>query len=182
MRAFIAIDLPQILKEKIAKIEDNLKACGLEAKWVNPKNLHLTLKFLGEVKEEKLEKVKESIETAAKNFIAFKANLKSFGFFPNQERPRVFFISSDNEEKLKKIALDLEEKLEKAGFPREGRFKSHLTLARLKNTSNISCFIKKLEGVTVNETFPIDKIILFKSTLTKDGSIYEKVSTSSLTA
>lgn len=173
MRMFIAIELPSQIQESLAKIEIILKKCGIDAKWVEPDNIHLTLKFLGEVEEERIEGIKRILQETANLFNSFTVRFKDFGFFPDERRPRVFFVSTDNEETLKDIAQKIEERLEKIGFPKEDRFKSHLTLARLKGLKNIGCLKGEIKNISLNETFPVKEITFFKSTLTKTCPIYE---------
>jgi 2'-5' RNA ligase len=180
MRTFIAIDLPSYIKEKIYNITEIFKGCNLNAKWVEKDNFHMTLKFLGEIEEKKLEGIKKIIEIVANKFHNFEINLKEFGFFPNEKNPRVFFLSTDKEEALKTIATNLEEELENIGFPKENRFKSHITLARFKSRKNLDCLKRKIKEVAIQEKFTINGITLFKSTLTKYGPIYEEIFKKSL--
>jgi len=181
MRTFIAIDLPSSLKEKIKKVLEKFKKCNLNAKWVESNNLHLTLKFLGEIKEDNLERIKKIIDTVAKKISSFEVSLKEFSFFPHPNNPRVFFISTDKEEKLREIAQDLEEQLLPLGFKKENRFKAHITLARFKSKKNIDCLKKELKNVSLKEDFLIKEIVLFKSILTSFGPIYEEIFKSNLT-
>jgi len=182
MRAFIAIDLPEKIKKKIAELENDFKKCNLTFKWVKPENLHLTLKFLGNINQEQINKINEAITTVSGKFAAFEASLSSFGFFPNARKPRVFFISIDKEELFKSIASELEKELETLGFEKEDRFKSHITLARIKNLKNIESLKEKIKNTRLDEEFPADTITLYKSTLTKEGPIYGKIFKSNLTA
>jgi len=182
MRIFIAIDLPQEIKNKIDQIQSDFKKCDLAFKWVKPENIHLTLKFLGEIKQDRLDEIKKTIIEVSQNFKAFQANLSEFGFFPNERRPRVFFIATSEQDLLKSIAQKLEEGLEKIGFEAEGRFKSHITLARIKSPQNIDCLKQKIKEIKLVQNLPIKEIILFKSTLTGTGPIYEKIFKSSLTS
>ncbi|MBU1133375.1 MAG: RNA 2',3'-cyclic phosphodiesterase [Candidatus Omnitrophica bacterium] len=175
MRVFIAIKLPANIKDELRQIEADLGKCNLAVKWVDPQNMHLTLKFLGKVAEEKIEEIKKIIEDVAAQFNPFVVNFKEFGFFPNERRPRIFFISTDKEDKLKNISVVLEKRLEKIGFKPEFRFKSHITLARFKETKNIDCLKREVENITIEETFPVKEITLVKSTLTKSGPIYEEI-------
>lgn len=146
MRLFIALNLPADIKAHLQQTQDILKKCAVEAKWVETKNLHITLKFLGEIKEEsKTEKIKEIIAAGGRRFNSISVSLTNFGFFPNENRPRVFFIATDKEDSLKNIADFLEDKLEPLGFAKENRFKSHITLARLKSPKNIDCLKKEME-------------------------------------
>jgi len=180
MRTFIAIGLPERIKNKIAELENDLKKCDLAFRWVKPENLHLTLKFLGDIGQGQITKIKEAITKVSGKFAAFEAGFNGFGFFPNERRPRVFFISIDKEKLLKSIAGELEEELETLGFEKKNRFKSHLTLARIKDLKNIECLKAKIKNTQLDEKFLIRAIILYKSTLTKEGPIYGKIARSSL--
>jgi 2'-5' RNA ligase len=102
-------------------------------------------------------------------------NLTKFGFFPNENYIRIVFIATDKEEILKKVAFELEEGLEKLGFPKEGRFSSHLTLARLRSKKNLDCLKKEIKNIAIREKFVVSEITLFKSTLKPTGPVYEKI-------
>jgi len=182
MRLFIGIDLPSPIKEKIGRIINSLKECDLDARWVNSKNVHLTLKFLGQVEEEKISLISKSIEGIANEFNILKTEFRYFGFFPNNKKPKVLFIGTDQDNTLKNIFQKLENKLEGLGFKKEDRFKSHITLARLKSLKNITCLKDKIEKLALPDSFIIDKIILFKSTLSNLGPIYEKVFSANFTS
>jgi 2'-5' RNA ligase len=182
MRTFIAIDLPSQIKEKIVQIQQTFKECDLAFKWVKAEYIHLTLKFLGNIEEKQVAEVKKIITEVAQKNKALKAKFTEFGFFPNEKRPRVFFIATSHEDLLKSIAEELESKLEDIGFLAEHRFKSHLTLARIKSLENIDCLKGKCKEVKLTEEFTINELILFKSILTRSGPIYEKIFTSPLAA
>lgn len=181
MRTFIAVELPLDIKEKIAKTTQPLQNLKLDANWVKNQNLHLTLKFLGEIKEAELDKITEIIDKTAKSFKAFRTGLGTFGFFPNEKRPRVFFIEAETKNVLESIAEALESLLEKIGFKKEGRFKSHITLARMKSSANIESLKSEIDKITFKEEFLVKEIALFKSALTSGGPIYEKIFKSNLT-
>ena len=180
MRLFIAIPIPGNIKDCIRDLEDSLKKCDLFAKWVNPDNIHMTLKFLGEIKEEKIPLIQKAISETCLNFSSLEVNLTEFGFFPNERNPRVFFVSTDKEEILQRIAYVLEEKLEPLGFEREYRFRSHLTLCRLKGRKNIEKLVAKTKEIKPGKSFPINEVILYKSTLTPKGPIYTEMFRQSL--
>ncbi|MFH1504570.1 MAG: RNA 2',3'-cyclic phosphodiesterase [Candidatus Omnitrophota bacterium] len=180
MRVFIAITLPIGIKKKIEKAEASFKECGLDAIWVKAENIHLTFKFLGNVDEKNIPSMKKEIEETASQFNSLTLNLENFGFFPSEKRPRVFFVSTDKEEILKKISQELENRLGKIGFEKEDRFKSHITLARLKSPKNIDCLIKKIKNTKIEANFPVQEITLYKSTLTSSGPIYNKILTAGL--
>ena len=180
MRAFIGIDLPFKTKDKISKIQEDLKALNLKLKWANSKNIHLTLKFLGNIKELRIPEIKEAINKTTKDLSAFEISLKDFGFFPNQNKPRVFFIETSKANLLKSIADKLEDSLAKIGFEKEGRFKSHITLARIKALDNIALLKDKIETIKLEEKFQIKAVTLYQSTLTPDGPIYKEIYTNNL--
>ena len=180
MRTFIAVDLPKELKEKISSIIEKLAKCDLQAKWVKPENIHMTLKFLGNVDEKQIDVVKSIISEVTLTFKKIVVECSEFGFFPNEKHPRVFFIKTDKEDQLRKIYQELEEKLSHIGFEKEERFKSHLTLCRFKGKRNIDCLIREIKGIKFSQKLNIEEIALFKSTLTRSGPIYEKIFTASL--
>ncbi|MFH1771722.1 MAG: RNA 2',3'-cyclic phosphodiesterase [Candidatus Omnitrophota bacterium] len=175
MRTFIAIDIPREIKKRLVSYQETFKACRINAKWVNIDNSHLTLKFLGEVNEERIDIIKQIIDSSARLYDSFNVKLKSFGFFPDQKKPRVFFVSTDNEKGLKRLSLTLEEKLSDLGFAKEGKFKSHITLARFKSLDDLSCLINEIEKIVPEGNFSVDHISLYKSTLTSKGPIYDEI-------
>ena len=177
MRTFVAIPIPESVKEYLGNIQIQFKKCNVPAKWVNIQNIHITLKFLGEVKEYTIEPVKDAIKEIADKLSPIKIDLINFGFFPNERNPRVFFTETSKEEILQKAAYDLEEKLEPLGFAPEHKFKSHITLARLKGKTNIHCLTAKSKEIKLDKSFYIKSIILYKSILTPKGPIYEKIFT-----
>lgn len=182
MRLFIAIDIPNHIRLQFDAIQRTLKQYNLNAKWVEPHNIHLTLKFLGETPEQKIPEIHAILTAVAHQFKPFSLTLKHFGFFPNEKKPRVFFITTDHENILHDISSSLEEKLVKLEFPRENRFSAHLTLCRFKDTKNIEVLKRNLQTIKTEGNFPVDRIILFKSTLTAKGPLYEHISAITLTA
>lgn len=180
MRLFIAIDIPQNLKEELSRLTTKLKKCDADAKWVEMQNLHLSLKFLGEVAEDKIKKIEEIISVVGKKYITLELSLENFGFFPNEKHPRVFFVATDKEEELKKIYSEIEDALRGTGFEKEERFKSHITLARFRSAKNIEILRKQIESTIVKGKFPANEIALFKSALTPQGPVYEKTFSASL--
>jgi RNA 2',3'-cyclic 3'-phosphodiesterase len=182
MRAFIAIELPQSLKENIKHIQGALEKHIPNCKWIKPQNIHLTLKFLGEVDDRRIDEIKTVLERSANNFSVFTCNLKNIGFFPDQKAAQILFISTDNEDYLGSISKNIQEGLSAIGFQKEAGFKSHITLARIKIPLNIAQLQERIKSVEPSGQFQIKEFSFFKSTLTKDGPIYQKIFTSSLTA
>ncbi|MFH1519887.1 MAG: RNA 2',3'-cyclic phosphodiesterase [Candidatus Omnitrophota bacterium] len=181
MRAFIAVDLPGYLKDKITRLVKDFAECGLTFRWVKTKNLHLSLKFLGDIETSQIDEIKQVITKIAGSFKTFTIGFDNFGFFPNQRKPRIFFIDASKRGLLEDIARKLEEELEILGFKKEGRFKSHITLARIKDLKNIDCLKNKIKHIKLGETFPVAGITLYESILTGEGPIYEEIFSSNLT-
>src|SRR4030043_96643 len=135
MRTFIAIELPPEIRDSLSRLQEELKATQADVKWVEPQNIHLTLKFLGEVEEKKIAKITEIMEDTAGKINKFPARLTSLGAFPKIDFPRVIWVGLDTADKeIRQIAKELEEKIAKIGIPKENRaFSSHITIGRLRS-------------------------------------------------
>jgi 2'-5' RNA ligase len=181
MRTFIAIELPKNIKDALASLQEQLKVSGADVKWVAPENIHLTLKFLGEIDDTKLNKVIKILEDTAVDKTPFQIRISSIGAFPKINFPRVIWAGIDKgDNETKEIAKELEERIAKIGIPKEGRaFSSHITIGRLRSTLNREKLIKDLGMMSYNfgdknlAEFGVTKITLLKSTLTPGGPIYE---------
>ncbi len=178
MRLFIATPLTEEIEETLARVIFDLKQKRGRVKWVNPKNIHLTLKFLGETDESKVEPIKNAIQEVASRYSKIKSIIDRVGVFPNLDRPRIIWVGlSEGIGKLKSIAADIENEMEKLGFEKERRsFKSHLTLGRVKDSSGLDELIDAIKNYkSTPEDIVFDRVILFKSTLTPAGPIYDKL-------
>jgi len=179
MRTFIAIELPQGIKDSLSRLQEELKATEADVKWVAPENIHLTLKFLGEIDDKKLEKITKIIDDAAKEKNKFQIRISSLGTFPKIDFPRVIWVGVDiGDKETKAIAEELEEKIAKIGIPKENRpFSSHITIGRTKSSLNREKLVQNLKNkaeLGANKLeFYVTKITLFQSTLTPHGPIYK---------
>lgn len=180
MRTFIAIELSPDLKKRLASLEEQLKSSEADVKWVKPENIHLTLKFLGEIDEKQLEEVSKIIQEAANKNKSFYIRLASPGAFPKLNTPRVIWVGIDKgDSETKQIAKVLEEEIVKVGIPQESRpFSTHITLGRVRSGKNCEKLVKNLEYLANNSPqdspeFMVTKITLFQSTLTPSGPVYE---------
>ncbi|MDD2752774.1 MAG: RNA 2',3'-cyclic phosphodiesterase [Candidatus Omnitrophica bacterium] len=187
MRTFVAIELPKEIKAEVSKLQDQLKKSGADVKWVTPENIHLTLKFLGDRDEKKVEQIKQILQEVAKENPAFEVSLDSLGTFPNANYPRVVWTGiAQGDTETKKIAQELEEKIAKIGIPKEDReFSSHITIGRVKSNLNREKLIQELSNAEnylagKKLKFSVDAITLFKSTLTPQGPLYEILKTENL--
>lgn len=180
MRTFIAIELPREIKDSLASLQEQLKKSGADVKWVEPQNIHLTLKFLGEIDDKKLDKITNVLEAVAKDRSSFQIYITSCGAFPKIDYPRVIWVGIERGDKeTKEISKDLEEKLATIGISKEDRpFSSHITIGRLRSPLKREKLVLDLKAKENNLgqehwEFTVTKIILFKSTLTPKGPIYE---------
>ena len=180
IRSFISVDITdQVLLDKIVKIQQALLETGADLKLVEPENLHLTLRFLGEIPKPTLELVREELKSL--RFNQFKLNLQGTGAFPNLRRINVVWIGiKEGEENLKEIAKKVESMLKKLGFPPDPKgFSPHLTIARVrtgKNKDRLVSFIEKFRDYEVG-WMTVDSVRLKKSTLTPKGPIYTTIDT-----
>ncbi len=172
-RGFIAVEVE--VTEEIKSFMENLKRSNAKIKLVEPENLHLTLKFLGDTREDKIEEITSIIEESSREVKPFEITLEKTGVFPNPSSMRVIWIGVTGGEKLKTIADKLDEKLVKLGYKKEGRgFKPHLTIARVKkpgDKNKIKPILEKYKDTCFGRT-KIEEIHLKKSTLTPSGPIY----------
>ena len=180
MRAFIAIELPEGIKNTLSRLQDKLKQCGADVKWVEPNNIHLTLKFLGEIEEAKLEKINQIIQETAKNKPKYSITLSGLGVFPDVNHPKIIWVGiEDKNSETKLIAEELEEKLQTLNIPKEERrFLGHITIGRVKSWMNKDKLTEKLSALRIEfakeeNCFIAEKITLFKSSLKPNGPVYE---------
>ncbi|MBN1956798.1 MAG: RNA 2',3'-cyclic phosphodiesterase [Desulfuromonadales bacterium] len=175
MRTFIAVELPGGLKNHLAHLMTELSARQLKAKWVAPANLHVTLKFLGDVADRQLEDLIVALNLWGRKIHPFQVKLTRLGFFPVRGTPRVLFAGLDQQDRLGKMAEELDLCLERLGFPREEHFKGHVTLARFKEKNRRSVVEEKLQKIDVNGEFRLGAVGLYQSTLTAGGPIYQQL-------
>jgi 2'-5' RNA ligase len=172
-RGFIAIDIDSF--PKLIQFENEIKNSGANVKLVEPENLHLTLKFLGDTDENLSEKIEEIIKNSVEGTDSFEIQLKGAGVFPNQNYIRVMWIGIRKGDEIGKIAKKIDEQLLEYGFEKEKRgFSAHLTIARVKsarNKENLLQIIEKYRDIEFG-SINVDSIKLKKSELTPEGPIY----------
>lgn len=142
-------------------------------KWENYQKLHLTLKFLGEVEESKIEKIESVLAESVRTYSPFRTAISGFGGFPNLRNPRVLFIGLSENHELLKLQCEIEERLEGFGFKKENQaFVSHVTIGRIRGRAQS----KGSFPVPQNTSFFIAEIALMKSLLHPEGSKYTPIS------
>lgn len=178
IRTFIALELDAAVKEKIAATQSALKQTQtLKASWVAKNNFHLTIKFLGDTPKNKVASLSEALKECCDTMSAIDCRITATGVFPDNRFPRVVWVGIENgSEHLAGLAQKIEDALGGLGFKKEKReFKSHITIARVKNILDYQQFTASLQHI--NEAFsPIPflatAITLFESTLTPNGPLY----------
>jgi RNA 2',3'-cyclic 3'-phosphodiesterase len=129
MRLFVALDISDEIRHRIARFLDGVREFAPDARWVKPESLHVTLKFIGEKSEQDTEKIKGALGMIAAEAIPM--IIRGYGFFPGARMPRVFWVGSDGGSKLTSLAATVDEALAQLNIPKEEHaFNAHLTLAR----------------------------------------------------
>ncbi|MBU1124599.1 MAG: RNA 2',3'-cyclic phosphodiesterase [Candidatus Omnitrophica bacterium] len=187
MRTFIAITLPQGIKEALSQVQNQLKKSGAEVRWVKPENIHLTLKFLGEIDEETLQSVCAALEGISCRHRFYTAEISSLGSFPRNASARVLWVGIEQgKEETETLSQAIEDELSTKKIPREEReFQSHITLGRLTSNLNRFRLIEQLllaaSRLKENKLcFPVRSLTLYKSTLSPAGPGYEIIQEFSL--
>lgn len=184
MRTFIAVNVADhVLNEVdklIVKMQNGIVRTGCKLNWVDTENMHLTLKFLGEIDESQAEKVIEVLGNVSIKYSPFVIKFNGLGMFPNKKSPKVLWHGlTKGEHHLKELQLLIDSELNKVGFEKEDReFHPHLTLARInfvKGGSGLDNIVNIYHNYSSGEC-SIDKITFYKSTLTPNGPIYEVLS------
>lgn len=177
LRLFVALDLPEGVRERIAAAVKKKAGLLPQARWVKEENLHLTLKFIGEYPEEKVERLEGILEKKALEHRPFTASLRGCGGFPSPGRARVIWVGmGKGEEEAASLASGLDSGLTRVGVKREARpFRGHLTLARLKNPMDCCSWLASLEeelsGLEEMD-FQVREITLYRSVLSPQGPTY----------
>ena len=183
IRVFIAVKLPDHVIRRLSETQQDLKKHGLMIKWTRSENIHLTLKFLGDIFLEDVGPVCEVIKTSVRGLGPIKLYAGGVGIFPGIRRPRVLWTGISGQ-------LDLLEKLHKAidaglsslGFAKDDRrFTGHLTLGRFKGHHNSEALIKLIDMMKIYadmalDEFIVDAVSLYKSDLKPSGPIYTDLS------
>lgn len=165
MRLFIAIELPEEVKEELIRLQNEFSGLG-KINFVRA--FHLTLKFLGEVPDEKVSKIKERLKGIS--FEPFKVKLSNVGAFPNENYIRVIWVGLESE-KINELQKKIDDCLEGL-FEKEKRFSAHVTLGRVKLISDKQKLKDKLKKEVKDLGFPVNKFKLIKSELKSDGPVY----------
>ena len=176
IRVFIAIAVPPSVQDAVEELQERVKESRVPIRWVKPSHLHLTLKFLGNVNEEQIENIKESLIKAAREVNTFSLKASEIGVFPNINYPRVLWLGFEDESgQVHKLEKNIEFNLQKVGFkPEDRKFKPHLTIGRvksLKGKTDIIRMVHNEKNISCDDFF-VESFKLIKSDLKPFGPEY----------
>jgi 2'-5' RNA ligase len=156
-----------------------MAACGLNVRWVTTGNIHLTLKFLGEVDEHAIDGIAAVLTEAVHGFAPLRLAAAGVGVFPSVKRARVIWVGISGQlPELAALQRSIEDRLAGIGYPHEKRpFSGHLTLGRVKGRIAASRLTSAMVALRdfASETFEVDRVVLFKSDLRATGAVYTEL-------
>ncbi len=175
IRSFVAINLPCNVKEGIRAVQKEWAALDPHVRWVAPENVHITLKFLGDVTEERLEAVGDALAVVAAEVSPFHFQVTSFGVFPDLRYPRIVWLGiGEGADRVEALQVVVEAEMERQGFQPEKRaFRPHVTVGRMRSPRGRTILAELLERDSrVEEQVEVSEIFLMKSQLRPSGPIY----------
>ncbi|MFQ5602174.1 MAG: RNA 2',3'-cyclic phosphodiesterase [bacterium] len=174
IRTFIAIEISEDVRKRIAEVQEDLKKSGERISWTRPENVHLTLKFLGEVEEKVILNIADVLTTLGQEWRAFSFKVAGLGVFPNVNRPRVIWAGIENvHEEFAKLVSRLEEGMSQLGFKKEPRsFTPHLTIGRVKSVVNKTFVDKIIKYQFEGGETHAQEIVVMRSDLLPSGALY----------
>ncbi len=179
MRVFLALDIPEDVRGRIARLVAEVQPAVRGARWARVESMHVTLKFIGEAAPEKLARIQETLEEVSSP-AAVEMQFRNAGFFPDGRRPRVFWAGIEATANLAGIAAEIERRLEPLGIPRETRpFRPHLTLARFDSQAGVPELRRALQRLGPFEfgSARAGEFHLYRSHLKPGGAEYERLRT-----
>ncbi len=175
MRTFIAIEIPAEIKMALSGLQTELRRAGADVSWTKPENIHLTLKFLGEIEERLVNEIERACIETVVEFQPFTLDLNGAGVFPNARQPRVLWAGLSGEiEKAVEIQWRLDERLMTIGFEREEKFfRPHLTIGRVKSNRKTRELLALADDYQLPKLiFDVKEIVMMKSELHPAGARY----------
>lgn len=171
MRAFLAFEIPEDVKEYLKGLSRMMARTVEGVRWVKDEGIHVTVKFFGEIEEERVREAGLALSHIPERYEAVETSISAIGAFPDRKRARVIIVTMEKGvDKLRSIFDDIDRSLSRLGIEKESRaFTPHLTLGRRKIPAPLlERDIPELE----KKQFTMNRIVLFQSTLTREGSIY----------
>ena len=180
MRIFVALDIPAEVRARITAYMDRARGYAPQARWARPEGLHVTLKFVGDVSDAKVQEIKGAL--AAAKTQPFAVKFSGAGFFPTAKSPRVFWIGVEGGEALSQLAHAVDNITQALGIAKEERaYSPHLTLARAASGSGGGHQLRPLQYLLEKEALPqfgtmtAQEFWLYRSELGRGGAKYTKL-------
>ncbi|HSW63507.1 MAG TPA: RNA 2',3'-cyclic phosphodiesterase [Dissulfurispiraceae bacterium] len=178
MRCFIAIDLSDEVRHAVADCIQQLKPLSRDIRWVPRDNLHLTLKFLGEISDAQAQEIGRALQEPAVSFTPFSLEVSGTGVFPNPRRPNILWIGIKHSSELARLQCCAEQTALHFGFAPESRlFSPHLTIGRVKGLRGVDAALSHFR--TFRNAFfgsiCVHEIRLMQSILSPSGATYATV-------
>lgn len=186
LRLFLAVVPPAAVVTRLTEVVERLRRFDYDVKWVEPNNMHITLKFLGEVDSELVPQLTTRVDAACQGARAFAVELKGIGTFPGQGRPRVIWVGvSSGTSELEALATAVSNAVSGLGFPKEP-FTPHLTLGRVRSgagamSQDFKQEMRRLEAESFG-CFTVREVKLMKSDLSRQGPRYSELANFHLSA
>jgi RNA 2',3'-cyclic 3'-phosphodiesterase len=186
IRAFIAIELPSEVRHQLDEVEKQIQVRAGEGsrkavRWVPANNMHLTLKFLGEVSSGSIPDLARILQNAANRHSRFTITVGGLGAFPNLHRPRVIWVGTEAPAELFTLQKEIDAETRHLGYPSDERaFSPHLTLGRISQNAHpeeVSQVARVLTAMTIGELgkIQVDTLHLFRSDLRPSGAVYSSL-------
>jgi 2'-5' RNA ligase len=185
LRSFVAVEITPSIRKRTGELIAALAGPSADVKWVEPHNLHLTLKFLGEVSQQEIARVCQAMARGAAEVEPFELDVRGAGAFPNAARPRTVWLGAgDGSQPMVALHDRVEAALAKLGYREEHRrFQPHLTIGRVRGAglgiAELGRLVQQHADFAAGR-MTVGKVTLFASTLTPDGPIYELLGTGPL--
>lgn len=187
LRTFVAVEITQAIRKKAGELIDALASTSADVKWVEPHNLHLTLKFLGDVPQQEIAELCQAMADGAAQVEPFSLDVRGAGAFPNAARPRTVWLGAgEGADEMVVLHDRVEAALAELGYREEHRrFQSHMTIGRVRgmgpSIAELGRLVQQHTDFAAGQ-MTVGKITLFASTLTPNGPVYEVLATSPLGA
>jgi 2'-5' RNA ligase len=181
VRSFVAVEIDSATRQRAEQLIKELRAVPADVKWVEADNLHLTLKFLGEVAAQEIPQVCEAVRQGAAEVNPFELEVRGAGAFPNTRRPRTVWLGvGSGQQETVVLHGHVEEPLRKLGFrPDHRRYEPHLTIGRVRRGGPGVAELGRLleqHADFVAGRFKVSEVVLFASQLGREGPTYEALS------
>jgi 2'-5' RNA ligase len=179
IRSFIAFKIPTGMRDILVSVQEKLRRNGVDLRYVRPQGIHLTLKFLGNIREENIPPIFDVMKQVCDGQRSLDVYLQGVGAFPSPRNPRVVWVGLEGDlVPLYTMQQQLEQGLIPLGFePEKRRFQAHLTLGRMRKSRkppNITALLDDLH-LEPQSRFTLDELILYRSELLPGGAVYEEM-------